>query len=573
MAGSTRERVVVLTVAVVTVVLLGPALAPGYTLLGDQVFVPDPSLLPWMLGLGAGLPRSVPQDAVIALLTGPVPGWVWEKFALVAALALLGLGVARLLRGQGARAAIVGAVVAMWSPYVGERLLIGHWSLLLALAVLPWALVHADGARLGSTGALARWVLVVALASLTVTGGLLLVLVTAPVLLWPGGLSRRLRLLGLAAALALQLPWAVPALVHPGSSTTGGADVFALRPEGLGGALLSALGTGGLWNADSVPGSRSTLLAPMVTLSLLGLAWAGRRRTAQALGSPVTTMLVVASVVGLAVALCGAWSVTSGLTRWWVENAPGGGLLRDGQKWLAPWLLLLAVSSALGSARLSRAAARRTGDAAVGMLLVVAAVALPVLGTPDLVWGATGRLATVQYPPDWADARRVLATDPSPGDVISLPWSAYRRFGWNLDRPVLDPAPRAMPRTVVVSDALVVRRGDALVVIPGDDPRAAAIGAAVAGGSGADLAATLRVQGIGWALVAQSGTPVILPAGATRVMSGPDLELYRLTAPAPAPVVSGVAAVLAADAVALSVVVSAAVILLVLRRRRRTRTE
>ncbi|MFN8170130.1 MAG: hypothetical protein U0S36_15300 [Candidatus Nanopelagicales bacterium] len=551
-----REAPVVLA-AMLSVVVLGPSLAPGYTLIGDQVFVPDQSLLPWMLGLGGGLPRSVPQDAVVAVLTGPVPGWVWESVALVSALVLLGAGVARLLRAAGTATRCVGVAVAVWSPYVAERLLIGHWSLLLAVAVLPWALVAADGVRRGRARSAPVWLLWTALASLTPTGGLLVVAVSAPVLLWSSAVPRGRRVLVALGGLVLQLPWLVPSLQHPAASGAAGADVFALRPEGPWGALLTALGTGGLWNADAVPGSRATLLAPLATLGLVVLAVLGRRAVVEVLGRPVALTLVAASAVGLAVALLGSWELTRPATRWVVEVVPGGGLVRDGQKWLAPWLVLLAVASALGARRVARAVARRAGDASLRRLVLAAVLAVPLLTLPDLAWGALGRLASVDYPDDWQRARDVLAADPAPGDVVSLPWSTFRRFPWNDGRTVLDPAPRAMPRTVVTDTSLVVRRGGALVVVPGDDPRSTAVGEAVR--SGADLGPVLREQGVGWALVAEVGAPVTPPAGATRVLDGRDLDLYRLAEPGPAPALPPIAPVVAADSAALVLVLVAGV--------------
>ena len=498
MRGASRRDVVPLLVVVLAAVALGPALLPGYTLIGDQVFVPDQSLLPWMVGLGAGLPRSVPQDAVVAALTGPVPGWVWESVALVAALVLLGTGVARLLRGAGTATRCVAAVVAVWSPYVAERLLLGHWSLLLAVAALPWALAAADEVRRGMRGAGARWLLWLGLASLTPTGGLFVLAMSTPVLLWSSAAPRGRRALVVLAGAALQLPWVVPSVLHPAAVGAAGVDVFALRAEGPWGSVLTALGTGGVWNVDAVPGSRSTVLAPLATLVLLTLAVAGRRAVLEVLGRPVAITLAVASAVGLVVALTGAWEVTRPVTRWVVESVPGGGLVRDGQKLLAPWLVLLAVASALGARRVARAAARRWRDAGLRRVVLVAVILLPLLTLPDLAWGALGRLASVDYPDDWARARQVLASDPAPGDVVSLPWSTFRRFEWNLGRTVLDPAPRAMPRTVVTDTSLVVRRGGELVVVPGDDPRAARIGEAVR--TGADLGPVLRASGVGWAL-------------------------------------------------------------------------
>ncbi len=46
--------------------VLLPLLGPGYVLHLDMVFVPTQTLLPWNLGIGAGLPRDVPQDAVVS---------------------------------------------------------------------------------------------------------------------------------------------------------------------------------------------------------------------------------------------------------------------------------------------------------------------------------------------------------------------------------------------------------------------------------------------------------------------------------------------------------------------------
>lgn len=566
-----RDRAVVGLCAALVVVLLGPALGPGYVLAGDMVFVPDQVLLPWMLGLGGGLPRAVPQDSVLAVLTGPVPGWVWQSLALLAALLLLGTGVAALVRPAGRRAALVAAVVAVWSPYVAERLLIGHWSLLLAVGVLPWALHHARAARDDVAGSWARWLLLVAVASLTVTGGLLVLLVTLPVLLWRGGAAYPRRLAVGAAGLALQLPWLIPALNHP-AIAPGGADVFALRSEGPWGALVTALGTGGIWNATVVPGSRTTVLAPLLTLVLLVLAWSGRTALRAAVGRPVAVTLLVASALGLVVALLGAWWPAA--TDTLVTRLPGGGLLRDGQKWLAPWLVLLSASAGCGAARLGAITARRARDRLAGSALVVAALLLPIACLPDLAWGAVGRLRTVDYPDDWNRVRAVLAADPAPGDVVALPWSAFRVYGWNEGRTVLDPAPRFMTRTVVTDQDLVVSRQGTLVVVPGDDPRAARIGTALR--SGVDVGPTLRREGIGWLLV-EGGARVDLPEGAAEVVTGSDLDLYRLPAPDPVPAADGVAAVVAANLLALLVVVGAAAGAVVdkirSRRRRNGRTE
>ena len=52
--------------AVPALVVVGPALAPGYVLTYDMVFTPRQPLLRSSVGLGSALPRAVPADAVVA---------------------------------------------------------------------------------------------------------------------------------------------------------------------------------------------------------------------------------------------------------------------------------------------------------------------------------------------------------------------------------------------------------------------------------------------------------------------------------------------------------------------------
>ncbi len=555
---ATALRRLVLTVVVLA--LLGPALAPGYVLIRDQVFVPDQSLLPWMLGLGAGLPRSVPQDAVVAILSGPVPGWFLEKVAMVAALGLLAGGVSRLLRPVGNGARLVGAVIAVWSAFVVERLLMGHWTLLLAVGTLPWLLDLARRARSGERRVWAPWFLLLCLASLTVSGGVLALAVSLPVAIGP-----RTRVVGARRAgwvltgIVAQLPWLVPTLVHA-TGTVGvagsGSEVFRMRAESWLGAVVTALGTGGVWNAEAVPGSRSTVLPLLATLVVLALAGAGARRLVPVLGRAATVTLGALAAVGLLWAVAGTVQVLDPLVTSVVTTVPGGGVLRDAQKWLAPWLLLVAVAAGLGADRCARALARRA-DRTTARSLLVALVLVPLVCLPDAGWGVSGSLSSVAYPDDYAvvRARLAAATD---GDAISLPWQTFRQFPWNDGRTVLDPVPRAMTRTVVSSDSLVVRSHGELVTVGGEDPRSALVSRAIA--DGAPLAPVLAGIGVGWAVVATDvpDPTVDLPPGAELVVPGDHLALYRLAPPAAQRSPDGVGAVLLADVLTLGVLGAAA---------------
>ncbi|MPZ82438.1 MAG: hypothetical protein GEV28_19380 [Actinophytocola sp.] len=505
--------------------VLLPLLGRGFVLSYDMVFAPRQDLLPDSVGLGSALPRSVPADAVVGLLTTVVPGDIVQQLILLATLFAGPLGAGLLVPSTSPAVRVLAAVTYGWSAYVAERLFMGHWVYLLTYACLPWIARAALALRTDATARrVAVLVLVSAPAVLTPTGGL----TAAAVALVCGG-PRRLPVTA-AMAVVLNAPWWVPAIAHPGAglSTSDAAAAFGPRAEGWGGATVSLLGLGGIWNSEVTPASRGNPLVPVLVIGMVGVALIGFREIHRRWGPG----LIVLGLAGVLLAALGGTPVLG----WVVENVPGGGLLRDSQKWVAWWALPFALGFALG-----------VGKAAKG--IVIGAAIIPIAMMPDLAWAGWGRLQAVEYPDDWARVRHVLETDPHPGDVVTLPFQTFRRFGWNGDRTQLDPAPRALPRTTVIDDTLVVG-GRALA---GEDPRAAAVRARLTDGG------DLRHEGIGWILV-EHGTPgrvqqAVLDQG-RRVYHGEWLDLYRVDGPIepdrtekpPA------APVIAADAIALATV-------------------
>ena len=514
-----------LWVGVLAVLLVGPALTPGFALSYDLVFTPRQDVLPASIGVGSGLPRAVPQDAVVAIVETLIPGMIVEKLVLLAIPLIVGFGMLRLLKGTAA--GVVAATLAIANPFVAQRLVIGHWGLLLAYALVPWALVVARRLRAGGDpwdGL--RLLLLVAAGSLTPSGSLLIAAVAVPPALLPGSrYAVRSRLMLAAGVIATWLPWLLPALLHPAvaSADPRGTGVFALRPDAPGGAVVAALTGGGIWNAEAVLPSRGTLLTWVFAAFVLALGAWGAASLTRALGRGLVGWWGLVAVVGLLAALAsvvapGAWTSV-------VELVPGGGLARDAQKLLAPWILLLCAAVGEGAGRLLA----RVRDNASRAVVLLALSVVPLACQPDLLWGAGGRLQAVAYPSDWTAVREEVAASERPGDIASFPWTAFRRFEWNAGRTVLDPAPRWLPRTTVVSDDLAIDTAEGLVVVAGDDPRSQAITGTLA--EGGSLARELPALGVGWALVAK-GTPGPTPdlQGWDRVFDGPDLTLYAAPA-------------------------------------------
>jgi hypothetical protein len=273
---------------------------------------------------------------------------------------------------------------------------------------------------------------------------------------------------------------------------------------------------GGSWNADVVPASRGDLL-PLVlgfailVASVVGVViWWRQDRLA--------TPLVIAALLAVLVGLAGV--VAPNAAAQVVVQVPGIGLLRDGQRYLPPLVLLESIG-------LGAALAALLHVAPLKRLVAVTFVLLPIAALPGLAFG--GGLKVSQYPADWKQARQVLADDPHSGDFIPWPFEAYRAPAWNGRRPVLDPMERYFTRQAVVPDELIVggRR------LAGEDPRSAAVADAVRAAvrNGTDPTAALLQQGVGWIVVdieAGGPSPRGMVPQLTEVFAGPTVAVYRV---------------------------------------------
>jgi hypothetical protein len=522
-----------------SILLLWPQRLAGYGLGHDMVFTPHQPLTRQSLGLGTSAPRAVPLDALVAVASRVLDGAVLGRIALLAPLLLAGWGCTRLLRAGSLPGTLAVAGFAVWNPFVVERLALGQWALLWAYGALPWLVRAAarfanlptdrqrgghPGGRLRSAASLVCWL---ACCAITPTGAL----IGAGVAVGVAG-SRQLSRLApvLAAAVLVQLPWLVPALTSAAGATSDprGVAAFAARSERPGGAWASLLGLGGIWNSDVTPASRTGLLGYLGTAAVLAALWFGRPVLQARLGRRLTRRLVLLGVLGLVLAMAGTVAGLNVLLRWAVRELPGAGLLRDGQKWLMPFVLLAVLSAGAAVHRLSGWLAARLPNRLPGWPAVLAALALPLLLLPDAPATLTTPLTPVHYPAEWAQAAERVRG--SAGAVLVLPFGSYRSFDWAPGRTVLDPAPRWLPAETVVDDRLAVSG----TVLGGEDAVARRVAALLdSRPAPAALAQALAGQGIGWVL-REAGTPG--PAGPDLsglqpVLTGGAVELYQVPGP------------------------------------------
>jgi hypothetical protein len=559
---------VVVTIALTALVTWG-ALAPGYLLYRDFVAAPNPVLNAAAFGAG-GAPRAVPLDVVTAMTAWLIPSWLVQKALLVAPLLLAGSGVSFLLRHRGIAATIVGSALAVWNPYVAERLLLGQSPTLLGYAMIPWLIAAVRSQR--SVGSRVALVTLAALpAALTPVGGVMAlatVIIAAASLMRPapeldgdlrppgdpvvhnaaspsrrltgwrlagGGITgRRLAEAGLLClpVLVLWMPWVIAGLRVPSlGATQSGATAFAVAADSPAGVIGSVLTLGGVWAPGAWLASRATpaaLLAELVLVLVAICSWWGLRRDPRlrrtadlALAAYVLTVLAVLLAAGPA-------------SSWWrsLQVVPGVAMLRDTHRLLGFAAMSVSLLCGLATAQAVARLARwdRSSSWLPSIAGVVALVSVGLLSAPDLAARLNAELRPVAFPGEWAQVVAVVDVpqpggSPAQGSVLILPWQPFRQTPWVGPRPFQDPLPLALGADVVSARDLLVSPGGGNLWVGDEDPPQAGQWR-----RGQVDNAGLRRLGISW-LVEWVDSPGALPTehtGLTQVFDGAHWRVWRV---------------------------------------------
>ncbi|WP_417288765.1 hypothetical protein [Corynebacterium variabile] len=496
---------------VLTVVVLWPfavAVVAGWdrdsALLLRDLSVPGSMALNDLATGADGLARAVPQDAVLAFLSPVIPPPVVVGLLMCACGVAGAWGGSVLARwfGAGRAGQSLAAFLVLWNPYVAERLLQGHWSVVAAGMLLPLvAWLSLERRRV--------W-LVVALAVCALTPtGLILAVVTAVV-------ASGWRLFSLVPAVAgavLSLPWVIPSLGDASATLTdaGGASLFAARAEPWVGTLGALAGLGGIWNADAVPDHRVPVAGVLLAVAAVVVAVVLWRRGEWSGGLRRLSVLAVTAVLVPALLATGPGVTLLGEV---LEILPGAGLLRDTQKFVVLALPALVILLARVDVPVPRVASAAPVLAA-GFLAFLQVPALPV----DL-----SDLRPTTLDRGYADAVDSVE-DAGAGRTLLWPPGNYRIID---GRPVLDPLLKMLPGSPVDPGYLVVDGR----IVDGDPDTVRLLSGLAAGDDGlAEAGVDLVIVETDATEDAGVGVPAVLTDGASPhelVWSADGWELYRV---------------------------------------------
>ncbi|UDL80185.1 hypothetical protein LH392_11150 [Corynebacterium uberis] len=380
---------------------------PGQLALRDMLVLDHPALTADALGWGDLPGRATPQDAVLALVGRVLPASWFARGLLIAGASAGAGGAVTLARHCGGRTAASCAAISLTlaNPGVIERLLQGHWSLVIAVWLLPlitWAGLRGHTA----TQWLGLWA-----AALSPTGALMATAIGV------AAARGRARLYTLGIGAGLTLVWAVPALLGhadaPSHATE--AAIRAFAPRAAAGATTpgTLVGLGGIWNAQAQPASQDhgwAILGILIALTIVpGMArLPARLRPVLALGAGGVAVGILAWAAPGTMAQLAAW-------------LPGSGLLRDSHKWAL--LALPALVAALGQLR--------------GRILPWAVAACCALHVPDAA-SALRQLTPVPVTaPTPPCPGELLLTGPGSDTLVTRPDGAPMINPWTKAAPIL----------------------------------------------------------------------------------------------------------------------------------------
>lgn len=508
-------------------VVMGPALGSGSLLNVDLVLVPDPPVPAGAWGLGPELPRRIPLWEPLSWLSTMTDGTIVGKAFVVVAIGAAFAGAWRLAERLAASPPAAATLYAL-GAFVTTRTAVGHWSILGAMSVLPWAVTPLlDPLR--HRRSVLPWA--AALGCFGVYGGTVagLLLATGLVTRPPPRPGRWRSVVGvLATFVVAQLPWAVALAVV--TASTGGGDLasasdFAPLLDG-GGDLGRLLAGGGFWDQAFQVGGVDSAAFALAGFVLLGLAAFGTRDLPTSIRRPFTTVALVALLLSSSSALPLVDRAVDAFSQ-----TPLGAPFRDSQRYLPPYLLWVAVTAGSGAKRLGATLERGRRPGAITGAAAAVPLAVGLLLAAPGAWGIGGSLRPVHFPPEWREARAAVRA--APGPVVALPWFQYFTLDVAHDRLTLGVVQYYFGGDVIsASDPHLSSEPRQEVPDPREPVVATILDDAQAGDHpSADLARA----GVRWLALQhdvdwQSYTGVFDDPGLDLVVSGGSLDLYEVEA-------------------------------------------
>ncbi|MFC1941904.1 hypothetical protein ACFLWU_01640 [Chloroflexota bacterium] len=456
-----------LVFALLATAILGPLLLPGYILSLDMVFAPNLDHSGELFGLSESITARTPLYTLLQALNVFIPSWILQKAILLLVFFLAGVGAYRLFPGKGIGAYYAGVFYVV-NPFTYIRLMAGQWPLLLAYALVPFAVrAFLD---LLDEGGMKNVVKLVIL--MTITGValvhflLLLVIVFAVVFIVYLVRNRHNRsrflssgkdvVLSVVFFIFLNIFWLVPVLTGNIMRLERiGLEDFNLFAPNIN-SLIDLAAMYGFWRGGYLDARDFIVIWPLFFviipfLAMYGLLWGNQERPNRKLG----VSLAIVYAVAFPLAVGASFEITGRLLEWLSSKAIIFSGFRDSHKYVALFCLGYAYLGGLGLMTIFTDLKQQGGRALkwISYGVIISAFILPLIYS-FTIFGTWGQVKPTDYPDEWYEVNDILNQDQDDFNVLVLPWHLYMDYTWlpNKDIRLANPARQFFDKPVIIGD-------------------------------------------------------------------------------------------------------------------------
>lgn len=446
----------VLFYGLISVLILGTLLLPGYVQSFDMAWGPVPIN-------GSGLINSLLLNQFIIFLNVILPSWLVQKLILFSIFFLAGLGGHKLAQLNNKSFAYLAGMVYVFNPFVYTRFINGQWLVLLGYAFLPWAIrafyIYLKNPNLVNAIKFTIWTSLICLSSIHTIGILLLILITLFVLIKKKSLTNLFKGLVLitTAILIINSYWLIPVLKGESnliqrveSFNQNEFNAFATQGIVLNSPVISSLLLTGFW-ADNQ--SRYTLpsatpiwivgILGVFTLVIVGIFYLIKQKDRLGIA------LIIGGVVSIVLALGVSTPITVFITNLLNELIPFYTGYREPHKWLMLLCIAYAYSAGIGGFILIKFLTNRIkkGEFYIKVIILL----IPILFAPTLLFAAASQLKSSDYPQDWYSAKEYIESRSEDSTIVIFPWHLYLPISFT-GRVVANPAKHFYKGNIIVSE-------------------------------------------------------------------------------------------------------------------------
>lgn len=444
-------------------IILFPLFGPGYIFALDMVFPPQ---------ISYPEPFCV-NGFVVHLLNSILPSAVIQKIILFLILFLAGIGMHRLIPVRSEAPKYFAGILYIFNPFVYSRFLFGHLWLLVAYALMPFAVKAIfkffDKVNFRNALKAAFWLVLIGFISVHFILFVFLFFgIAFLAFIWKNqkgwkGVFKICRYTFLIFLIFLIFSgWWISQYFDETSlrgeyvqHIIGEEDFEAFKTvsDSKYGVLWNVAAMYGFWGDKTNQYTVQKDVSPywfylfliILLLVVLGIV-KGFRKNKFKTGIFVVTAMI-AFVLSVGVSYESFISIINSLRgNFFVFNG-----LRDSQKFTALLMLVYAYLGAIGiNAILKNSKIQRFKNLKV--ILAALLIAIPFLYSPLMVWGFKGQLYLSEYPESWFKVNEIFNQDKDDSKAIFFPWHQYMTFRFAGDKIIANPASKFFDKEVIAGD-------------------------------------------------------------------------------------------------------------------------